>query len=375
MRSSRGLSPSASTTSHDSSAWLHGMDERGSSLRASSSSLFLPSFPFKEVSHAFPCCKSAASASCESDIKLVWPLCISGSESCDLQVQVGVLTENAETLLSGQRTQVSGYGSRAGSIACSNANEGDHGHESILVMACSTMDLIGKVPVRAGRATYCNLHISRSTLSLSGTSYLPNSNGGAPIRALSLFRTCWAGGSCQTGPAVNLLCASNEVAHELQELFIRIAISLLELKNNSSLTHLQMRDVHGFTYLPGRGSNSIDKTPDRHPASPHQSSHLSGPSPCLFGSAKSGLRSAIINGLSELAGVSASVESKELDDAYQPHLTACELDTCIQAWAQHFQPLIREISYLLTCVPRAFAGMDACMFSSNTCSHASITTV
>ena len=188
------------------------------------------------------------------------------------------------------------------------------------------------------------------------------------------------------GAAVGVLCAPPEVASELQRLFLQMAGKLYALESDPQLPHLQIRDVHGFMVLPGQGSQartrstvfycslpvsaagSSTSTPRAtHTASKHSmaQSLLSSSMPAERSSEPTAMRRAPAaatqwsssedqRGRRSIDLSSGSTAAPlQLNGAAPWLATPAERRACSKAWSAHFQPLVREISHLLTCVPGA----------------------
>eukprot|EP00798_Chlamydomonas_sp_ICE-L_P003532 gene3532-13599_t len=208
------------------------------------------------------------------------------------------------------------------------------------------------------------------------------------------------------GPASLMLCAPSAVASELHGIFTNVASALMELKD--SVAHVTVRDVYGFAHLMGgrsynrvsnvpsqslRGTSLCGRMPPRtsapgkvkrsaaafeldgvflgqtpagkfsdeaHRSSrsatpeaascPHKEASISSErtSPCTSDSRTSPMDTSTSYPTSAIARKLQynSLPPWQLDD---PQLRS----SCNTAWHMYFQPLMQELSYVITCVPTA----------------------
>ena len=304
-----------------------------------------------------PAQQPKAASSVAPEIELVWPVCLSlggtGSKRCSLDI---VLAPELPQQQVGAAIPV-----------LQNGGDGC----MVLVATGAAMDLVASASVGNDGLARCKMplaHLLRSGQSRSDLLASPaprNSRQGsrASMRMLTLF-TAASSGSAESGgvddgcgAAVSVLCAPPEVAAELHRLFLQMAGKLLALENDPHLPHLQMRDVHGFIVLPGLGSL----------ASRCRNTLFSSSAPKSIPEASVSESAAIFQlgqqqkqrhmfpftrGTSSDLSSGSSAAPMRLDGP--PWLASpAERRACARTWSKHFQPLLREISHLLTCVPGA----------------------
>lgn len=309
---------------------------------------------------------SPSSSISNPDIRLVWPVCLPLGTGLRANARMSVFVDSRDDLAEAEQRRpqfvVSGLGAKQ--QASPGSAKPAHPTSAVLVMAGTSMEVLTRSPVEAGAAV-CSVPTNRA-FSVSGGvlhSQLSASSVGQPMRMLTLFATTaatagLAAGGWETGPAVSVLCAAPRVADELNRLFCRIAADLLTLETDPSLAHAQIRDINGFVYMPGSGTATAAASGARspcEPCTPHAGFSVGSP-------ATAQLQARLLEGLSashaaldaQHLGVRATVPG-------DVQLTDQEMHVCRHAWAKHFQPLMQQVAYLLTCVPSAFAGqLDGC---------------
>ncbi|KAG1676518.1 hypothetical protein FOA52_000061 [Chlamydomonas sp. UWO 241] len=343
-----------------------------------------------------------------AEISMVWPPVLCASDPAPLSITL--------------------YGGSGGAgPPCERERECE---STLLVMAGASMDVVAALPVPPGAAVLtldarqlrpracatadkppsAHAHAHRHPAAAAGASApaaskaqaavpgrqhgSPYDDGGSPsegagaagtagcgITVLTMFNILSVAGgdddvpmqSCS--PAINVLCAPPEVAAELSDHLGVMAAQLLSLRVNTHLPHLQVRDVHGFTFLPGAGSTRGAAAAAAHvhtfdvPRPPEAGSSLerghattSAASPQLAGDearappARGGLRTLRSMPPPGSHKVRLDALGRWTVNVRRPleAMSTLEEEAVRAAWASHFQPLVQEIAYLLTCVPGAF---------------------
>lgn len=298
--------------------------------------------------------RSLSQDSQAEEVLMVWPVALSsssvedGTESC-ISVQLG-LREDCQGLGSSMTPRV-------------------------MVVAGGGMDVVSSGKVGEDGIAACSLALSRmlsykssSQVSLPLTPqatkpltiFVASSSSCEETRGSRLNRLASAAFSLASA-STTILCARQEVASELELLFSRMAATHLALATCPEVDHLQLLDIHGaFTYLAGNGTRDRGRSKGSKKAFSKASNHQH-----LFVPAHSQSLD-----LESLTQWSCSRISKADDNDSSPSylggylspdlppwkMPAAHRDACEQAWTLHYQPLMRELSYLLTCVPAAFGG-------------------
>lgn len=241
---------------------------------------------------------------------MVWPVAISLSGKHELKVQLGKKDEDHEGLILS--------------------------HRVIIVAGGGTVVSSGSVNVEG----VANVRLSQSRMicqSLSGQLATRH----PPTRPLTIFTTSTISGKSDAvddekrsrlsristsfslaGASTTIVGASQEVATELELLFSRMAATYYDLENSPRVNQKQLLDIHGEWSIiqtekvdgSGRGTKLKEDYPR-------------------------------LDGHERL--------SHDLPPWLMP---PAQQRACERAWQQGFSPLMREMSYLLTCVPAAFGA-------------------
>ncbi|GAX85051.1 hypothetical protein CEUSTIGMA_g12471.t1 [Chlamydomonas eustigma] len=299
---------------------------------------------FKGAERKFPRSNNRQTGSCSSlhqgfpEIEIVWPVCLSSdcsatqNQQCSLDVKVN------------RDYNMDAY------MPAGECSGGPRSEDAVLVTGVG-MDVLGRAAVHPSGLAKCVLSLPKIHKSWPSSSNLRGkASWRTTMRMLTLFATSSSAGVSLdgSGAAVSVLCGPPTISAELQALFHRTAWKLLTLDQEPLLPHLQMMDVHGFVVLPGSGSSSAAYTSRPHvtlftpPAFTSPSQPSVSPSP---------LEDRTIHRFScDLCSSGGSTPQLML---LSPPWLASEAErrACSRAWTSHFQPLMRDISYLLTCVP------------------------
>jgi len=272
-----------------------------------------------------------------AEICLVWPVVAdAGDDACRLRLHlddgaVGVDAHNGR----GTDADAGVPGPFAGDGAFTG---GDMPVSTLLVMAGCGMDVAAAVPVPRGAhcvelareqvaaaAAAATQHARAQPSAGDAEACAESGDGCGAAGVLTLFNI---GDGGRISPAVTVLSTPPDVAAELLGHFGDVAGALLALAGTKGLSR---RDMHGFTVLPGTGCVASTR--------PHMDKTFHGG-----------------------GGGGGRTEAPAHLDVRRPlsELSPDEASACASTWACHFQPLMRDVAFLLTCVPGAFdaGGVD-----------------
>ena len=292
--------------------------------------------------------ESTPSSDSQAEVLMVWPVAVCCGDTQEIKIQLGMIDEYHQDPSSSLR---------------------------VMVIAGGGTDVVSSGRVDGEGIASCRLsHSQMMSHSVSQLSFPSTSQPcSQPTRPLTIFTTASHSDERRSrltrlasaafslaGVSTTILCARQEVASELELLFSRMAATHLALATSPEVDHMQLLDVHGaFTILAGNGSSRGNikrafKSPSKGMGqkkllfSPLHSLSLDLESPSHWSS--QGPASPVQeDGRPKLGG--------HLSHDHPPwKMPPAERRACEQAWMSSFVPLMRELSYLLTCVPSAFGG-------------------